>query len=142
MSISKQGSRDPIRRWLTCDMTLEQSLQSPRLTIPFSLGYRSLLLGILPDRISSFYPIDLLHRDIISQLKTLVDIANRVWRSNMQIMSFIAHMKTSTHSPELRYTWFQEPIRFEDAMGRVIPIPSEYNWEARSFSSCPIHIPS
>ena len=35
-------------------------------------------------------------------------------------------------SPDLRYTWFQEPVRFEDALGRVIPIPSGYNWGVSS----------
>ena len=50
-------------------------------------------------------------------------------------MSLIANHHASTPSPELRYTWVQEPIKFEDAMGQVIPIPSEYNWEAsRSLS--------
>ena len=73
---------------------------------------------------------DQLHRDIISPLNILVDIASKVWQSNMQIMSFLLQLKTSTPSPELRYTWFQEPLRFEDAAGRVIPIPSEYNWDA------------
>lgn len=66
--------------------------------------------------------------DMFSQLKTLVDLAGKVWQSNMQIMSFFVNLQTSSPSPELRYTWVQEPIKFEDAMGRVIPIPSEYNW--------------
>lgn len=70
------------------------------------------------------------------QLKTLVDLASKVWQSNVQIMSFIVNLQMSSPSPELRYTWAQEPIRFEDAMGRVIPILSEYNWGAcRSLSS-------
>ena len=66
--------------------------------------------------------------DVVSRLKTLVDLASKVWQSNMQIMSFIINIQSSSPSPELRYTWVQEPVRFEDAMGRVIPIPSEYNW--------------
>lgn len=101
-----------------------------------------LVTGYCSDRVSSLCLTDQLHRDLIPQLRTLVDLASKVWWSNIQIMSFFAHMKTSTLSPELRYTWFQEPIRFEDAMGRVIPIPSEYNWEASSSLSCPILVPS
>ena len=31
--------------------------------------------------------------------------------------------------PDIRYTWAQAPVRFEDALGRVIPIPSEYDWD-------------
>lgn len=42
-------------------------------------------------------------------------------------MSFLVKNHTSP-SPNLQHTWFQEPIRFEDALGRIIPIPSEYNW--------------
>lgn len=45
-------------------------------------------------------------------------------------MNFIVSLQASSPSPELRYTWVQEPVRFEDAIGRVIPIPSEYNWGA------------
>lgn len=73
---------------------------------------------------------DLVHRNVVPQLKTLADLVSKVWQSNMQIMSFIVNLQSSNLSPELRYTWVQEPIKFEDAMGRVIPIPSEYNWEA------------
>ena len=87
------------------------------------------------DDASSFFTADLVHRDVIPQLKTLVDLVSKVWQSNLQIMSFIANHQASNPSPDLRYTWAQEPIRFEDAMGRVIPVPSEYNWEAsRSLS--------
>ena len=31
--------------------------------------------------------------------------------------------------PDLRHTWAQAPIKFEDALGRIIPIPSEYDWD-------------
>lgn len=31
-------------------------------------------------------------------------------------------------TPALRYTWFQAPVKFEDALGRVFPIPSEFDW--------------
>lgn len=37
-------------------------------------------------------------------------------------------MQTASTLIDLQHTWFQEPIRFEDAFGRVIPIPSEYEW--------------
>ncbi len=72
---------------------------------------------------------------MVLQLKALVDLVNKVWQSNTQIMSFIVNLQMSSPSPELRYTWVQEPIRFEDVMGRVIPIPSEYNWGASRFLS-------
>lgn len=58
----------------------------------------------------------------------LVDLASKVWQSNMQIMSIVVKLQSSSASPNLRYTWVQEPVRFEDALGCLIPIPSEYNW--------------
>jgi hypothetical protein len=66
--------------------------------------------------------------EITSQLKMLVDLANKVWQSNLQIMTFIVKLQTTPPSPDLRYTWVQEPVKLEDALGRVIPIPSEYSW--------------
>ena len=72
------------------------------------------------------------HSDVVPQLKILIDYARKIWRCNMQIMNFMAHLNASAPSPEMRFTWFQEPIRFEDAMGRFIPIPSEYDWGASS----------
>ena len=36
----------------------------------------------------------------------------------------------NTPPPDLRHTWAQAPIKFEDALGRIIPIPSEHNWDA------------
>ena len=76
----------------------------------------------------SFRTANLLHRDVISQLKILLDLTRRIWRSHIQIENWMAHLNASAPSPDLRLTWFQEPVRFEDAMGRVIPIPSEYDW--------------
>lgn len=56
----------------------------------------------------------------------------KVWYLNNQIIDIISKMQARPISPDLRYTWFQEPARFEDALGRVIPIPSEYNWGVSS----------
>jgi hypothetical protein len=36
-------------------------------------------------------------------------------------------------SPDLNHTWAQDPIKFEDALGRVIPVPSEYDWDVGPF---------
>ncbi len=29
--------------------------------------------------------------------------------------------------PDLYHTWFQNPIRLEDVLGRIIAVPSEYD---------------
>jgi hypothetical protein len=65
---------------------------------------------------------------VIPQLGILVDLASKVWQSNMQLMTIVAKPQSSGLSLDPRYTWVQEPVKFEDAMGRLIPIPSEYNW--------------
>lgn len=70
--------------------------------------------------------------EISSQLKTLVDLASKVWQSNLQIITLMINFQTTSPSPDCRYTWVQEPVRFEDALGRVIPVPSEYNWVVSS----------
>lgn len=31
--------------------------------------------------------------------------------------------------PDQRYTWAQAPIKFEDALGRITPVPSEHDWD-------------
>jgi hypothetical protein len=33
-------------------------------------------------------------------------------------------------SLDLQYTWAQKPVKLEDALGRIIPVPSEYDWNA------------
>lgn len=37
-------------------------------------------------------------------------------------------IQASIDRPDSRFTWAQEPVKFEDALGRVIPVPSEYNY--------------
>jgi hypothetical protein len=45
------------------------------------------------------------------------------------MMDILKATENNKVSPDLRFTWVQDPVRFEDALGRVIPIPSEYDWE-------------
>jgi hypothetical protein len=37
-------------------------------------------------------------------------------------------VRSRLSEPDTRHTWFQEPMRFEDAYGRVWPIPVEYDY--------------
>jgi hypothetical protein len=48
-----------------------------------------------------------------------------------EMMDQFAKAVESLPSPDTSHTWAQAPIRFEDALGRVIPIPSEYDWDVR-----------
>ena len=72
---------------------------------------------------------------MVPQLQTLIDLATKVWQSNLKIMSFFAELQTSSTCPERRYTWFQEPIKFEDATGELLPIAPEYDWEVSTSPS-------
>jgi hypothetical protein len=38
-------------------------------------------------------------------------------------------LKTFSFSYANFLEWAQAPVKFEDALGRVIPIPSEYDWD-------------
>ncbi|KAH8702654.1 hypothetical protein GQ44DRAFT_764431 [Phaeosphaeriaceae sp. PMI808] len=65
--------------------------------------------------------------EVIPQLKTLVEQMTRVWQSNARVVSLVTKMQESP-TPAVQYTWFQTPVKFEDALGRVFPIPSEFDW--------------
>lgn len=41
-------------------------------------------------------------------------------------------MERSIPPPNARYTWVQEPIRFENALGEILPIASESSWDVCS----------
>ena len=70
----------------------------------------------------------LLSEEVIPQLKNLVELATKVWKSNLQMYGIILRSQASLSFPDLRHTWFQAPVKFEDALGRILPIPSEYNY--------------
>jgi hypothetical protein len=50
------------------------------------------------------------------------------------LMDTLATLKNQPPSPNLRHTWAQAPAILEDALGRYITIPSEYDWEVRSLA--------
>lgn len=45
------------------------------------------------------------------------------------MMDMICKAVESISKPDLRYTWAQAPVKFEDALGRIMPVPSEYDWD-------------
>ena len=60
----------------------------------------------------------------------LLHTARKVWTSNLKLMSLIIWQQNTLQSPGLNHGWLQLqlPVWFEDACGRRLPIPSEYNW--------------
>ena len=71
---------------------------------------------------------DILSNTVVPQLQALVGLAQKVWASNMQMMAMLSHMHDTLPPVDFKHTWFQEPIRFEDALGRLLPVPAEYSW--------------
>ncbi|KAK4979449.1 hypothetical protein LTR66_010509 [Elasticomyces elasticus] len=65
---------------------------------------------------------------VFPQLTTLIDLAAKVWTTNMQIIAFLTNFQSSATAIDVKHTWFQEPFKLEDAYGRTIPVPSEYDW--------------
>ena len=68
---------------------------------------------------------------MIPQLTSLVDLAGKIWTDNLHILSLLTNMQKASTPVDLRHTWFQDPVRFEYALSRVIPVPSEYGWSVR-----------
>ncbi|KAH8654461.1 hypothetical protein BGZ60DRAFT_154674 [Tricladium varicosporioides] len=67
--------------------------------------------------------------DTIPKLDSLLNVASSVWKSQNEMFTMFAKLLESLPPPDLRYTWAQAPVKFEDALGRVIPVPSEYGWD-------------
>ena len=57
----------------------------------------------------------------------LVDLVGKIWDVDKQIIDILLRQSSATIAPNLHYTWFQQPVKFEDALGRVLLVPSEYN---------------
>ncbi|CZR53521.1 uncharacterized protein PAC_03400 [Phialocephala subalpina] len=68
-------------------------------------------------------------KDTIPQLKSLLEIAMDVWKAQKDLTNLCSKALDTVPPPESQYTWAQSPVKFEDALGRVIPVPSEYGWE-------------
>jgi hypothetical protein len=50
-------------------------------------------------------------------------------KSQSEMIEKLSTVLHKLPDPDIRHTWAQAPVRFEDALGRIIPIPSEYDWD-------------
>lgn len=74
--------------------------------------------------------VTLIHKsDTLPTLSSLLSMATSIWQSNNQLMDMLAALKERLPAPDLDHTWAQAPVLLEDALGRHITIPSEYDWE-------------
>ncbi|KEF62383.1 uncharacterized protein A1O9_00355 [Exophiala aquamarina CBS 119918] len=72
--------------------------------------------------------VQLQKRQVSQETVNLVDIANQIWKSNLQISNIIIKCETQLPCPDLRHTWLQPPVRLEDPLRRYLVIPSEYSY--------------
>ncbi|TVY17790.1 Protein VTS1 [Lachnellula arida] len=68
-------------------------------------------------------------QDAAPKLDSLLTIATQVWKAQSELMTNFSKTLENIPPPDLRHTWAQAPMEFEDALGRTIPIPSEYDWD-------------
>ncbi|KAH0558470.1 hypothetical protein GP486_004875 [Trichoglossum hirsutum] len=66
--------------------------------------------------------------EVIPQLVSLVETVGEILKSNIQIYNLALKGQAELLRPDLRFTWAQDPCRLEDALGRVIVVPSEYEY--------------
>lgn len=46
--------------------------------------------------------------------------------STQQILNVVLELRSIIPNVDTRFTYFQAPVRVEDALGRIFPVPSEY----------------
>jgi hypothetical protein len=52
-----------------------------------------------------------------------------------EIYNIILCVQTGLTEPDTRHTWLQDPMRFEDAYGRIFPIPAEFDFPVCRYDS-------
>lgn len=67
-------------------------------------------------------------------------MVHQIWETNVQMLRLLIRLQHTTQAPDLRHAWFQPPCRFEDALGRVLPVPSEYSLSVHYQQQLIIHL--
>lgn len=85
--------------------------------------------------------------NVVAPLKTLAEMVGKVWYeakspihvqtkptaniiswSTQQIYNVVSEIRSMMPSLDRRFDYFQTPVRVEDALGHVFPVPSEYSF--------------
>lgn len=61
------------------------------------------------------------------QVGLILNLVERVWSMNLQIIDLLANIQNSTVPPNTQHTFFQQPVKVEDGLGRILWVPSEYD---------------
>ncbi|TEY81030.1 hypothetical protein BOTCAL_0035g00230 [Botryotinia calthae] len=67
--------------------------------------------------------------EVVLPLKSLGDIATQNFTSTQQMLLMASEIRGMLSSIDTRFTYFQAPVKVEDALGRGFPIPSEYSFD-------------
>ncbi|KAI0189040.1 hypothetical protein F4808DRAFT_445793 [Astrocystis sublimbata] len=65
--------------------------------------------------------------DVASPLASLESMVTKACVAVQQIYTTVLEIRTNMVSTDARWSFFQSPCLFEDALGRKIPVPSEYD---------------
>ncbi|PVH98837.1 hypothetical protein DM02DRAFT_680954 [Periconia macrospinosa] len=66
--------------------------------------------------------------DLIASYRSLGDMVAKVCVSTQQSYGILVEIKSSLTRPDTRWTYFQDPLMVEDALGFRFPVPSEYDF--------------
>ncbi|KAL8784941.1 MAG: hypothetical protein Q9213_003683 [Squamulea squamosa] len=69
--------------------------------------------------------LSLLQHNLLPKMEVLIDLANRLWTSNVQILNLLTRIQYTNATPDVQHTYFQPPCQFEDALGRLLIVPSD-----------------
>jgi hypothetical protein len=72
--------------------------------------------------------LGVLQRDSTLLPTPLVNILSNVRTTTAQIYTIVLEIRSSLTGPDPRFSWFQVPVKVEDALGRIFPVPSEYSF--------------
>lgn len=83
--------------------------------------------------------------DIAAPLKLMAEMVSKVWCvqfiaramlclttssvTTQQVYGIVIELRASIPSIDTRHTFFQAPVKVEDALGRIFPVPSEYSFD-------------
>ncbi|KAI9658398.1 MAG: hypothetical protein M1821_002531 [Bathelium mastoideum] len=70
----------------------------------------------------------ILQRDFNCFCMPLVNILGNICTTTTQIYTILLQIRTSLPAPDPRFSYFQQQVKVEDALGRIFPVPSEYSF--------------
>ncbi|KAH7399797.1 hypothetical protein BKA64DRAFT_707484 [Cadophora sp. MPI-SDFR-AT-0126] len=57
----------------------------------------------------------------------VINILGNVRTTTEEIYTIVLEIRSFITGPDPRFTWYQEPVKVEDTLGRIFPVPSEYS---------------